>query len=89
MQDHIASPTPCPALDASVTSISGTPAASRSRSKLARTIFFGERSSQLRGCADAVAGGDPGDTVSAGDSGPMFVTNSGPILGIGTGEPGV
>ena len=75
---------------------------------LGRVTFFGERSSQLRGCVVAVAGGlvTVGDVVCPsacccecvsvgeceivddGDSGPMFVTNSGPMLGGGIGDPG-
>ena len=79
-------------------------------SKLGRTGFFGDRSSQFRGecdpdgltgdvpcpsaCLTAVSFTTPGglagpcEIVDVGESGPMFVTNRGPIWPTGIGEPG-
>ena len=39
-------------------------------------------------CAANDCGGLPGEIVDDGDSGPMFVTNKGPIPGGGIGDPG-
>ena len=39
-------------------------------------------------CIANVCGGLPGEIVDAGESGPPFVTKSGPMLGGGMGDPG-
>lgn len=65
---------------------------------LGRGSFFGERCSQFRDCASGVVNvgeeaccctrvGD-WEIVDEGDSGPIFVTNNGPIRGAGRGDPG-